>query len=261
MLIIFGALKIELIPILKMIHIYNIHRTGKTIMYEGSSDSGPVTIIQTGMGAENAKRATKFFRNKYLKYIKDCSTDPDGPVEVLMIGFCGAADVSLKVGNAVVYNSIKNIAHPDKKGFTLNGSLELKKDISAHLHIKDSFLYAAGATVSEVIIDPAAKKRLNTDFGIQAIDMESYSIAEIMREMNLPFSCIRIVSDGAGDLLPSYFGSGTGIKMAANIMLSLLRSVFNRKEFMANKNTFKNIRKANKRLTEVSAKLISDYND
>lgn len=66
MLIIFGALKIELIPILKMIHICNIHRTGKTIMYEGSSDSGPVTIIQTGIGAENAKRAAKFFRTKYL---------------------------------------------------------------------------------------------------------------------------------------------------------------------------------------------------
>ena len=62
MLKVFGALKIELIPILKMIHVYNIQRTGKTIKYKGYRNSRPVTIIQTGMGAENAKRAAKLLR-------------------------------------------------------------------------------------------------------------------------------------------------------------------------------------------------------
>jgi len=261
MLIIFGALKIELIPILKMIHIRNIHRTGKTIIYEGFRDSGPVTIIQTGMGAENAKRAAKFFKDNYLEYIKDCSTDPGDPAEVLMIGFCGAADGSLKVGNAVAYNSIKNIESSGRNGFFLSGSLKLEKDRPTHLHIKDDFLYAAGATVPEVIASPAIKKRLNTDFDIQAIDMESYPVAEIIQEMHLPFRCIRVVSDGARDLLPSYFGSIAVPKMAVSIMLSLLRSIFNRKELLANKNAFKNIKKANLALAEVSAGLISGYKD
>jgi len=87
--------------------------------------------------------------------------------------------------------------------------------------------------------------------------MESYWVGETMQKMNLPFSCIRVVSDGAGDLLPSYFGSAPGIKMAANIMLSLLRSIFDRKEFTANKNAVKNIRKAKLKLVKVSAGLVS----
>jgi len=256
MLIIFGALKIELIPILKMVHIYNIHRTGKTVIYEGCSDSGPVTIVRTGMGARNARKAVGLFKDKYLEYNGAVS---GSPVEVLMIGFCGAADGSLKVGDTVVYNSIKNITRPNQKEFSLNGSLKLEKNGPIYHHIKDGPIYVIGATVPEIITSPAAKKRLNTGFGIQAIDMESYPVASTMQEMDLPFSCIRIVSDGAGDLLPSYFGSAPGIRMAINIMLSLLKSIFDKRELLANKNTINNLRKANLRLAKLSADLISGH--
>ena len=184
---------------------------------------------------------------------------PEDNIEVLMIGFCGAADESMKIGDTVVYNSIKNITCPNGKEFFLNGSLELEKDGPAHSRIKDGQLYAAGATVPEVITGPAAKKQLNTGFDIQAIDMESYWIGETVQKMNLPFSCIRIVSDGARDLLPSYFRSAPGIKMAVNIVLSLLRSIFDRKEFTANKNAIRNIRKAKTRLAELSADPISGH--
>jgi len=261
MLIVFGALKIELIPILKMIHTYNIQRTGKTVIYEGFKNSRPIAIIQTGMGAKNAKKGAQFFKDNYLEYIKDRSINPDSPIEVLMIGFCGAADKRIKVGDTVAYRSIKNIEYSDEKEFLLNGILDLNRERSSGSPISSGFINVAGATVPEVITDPAAKKKLNADFDIRAIDMESYPVAETMQKMKLPFSCIRVVSDGARDLLPSYFGSGTGLKMAANIMLSLLRSVFDRKEFTANINTFKNIRKANRRLAKLSADLISGPDD
>lgn len=252
MLIVFGALKIELIPILKMIHVYNIQRTGKTIIYKGYRNSRPVTIIQTGMGAENAKRAAKLFKDNHLDYTKNSSN----PIEILMIGFCGAADGSLKVGDTVVYGSIKNITRSSGKEFSLSGSLDLEKGRPVHHLVKDA-LYVIGATVTEVITGPAIKKKLNTSFNIQAIDMESYPVAETILGMNLPFSCISIVSDGARDLLPSYLGSSTRFKMATDIILSLLRSIFDRKEFIANKNTISNLRKANRRLTKLSADLIS----
>jgi len=258
-LIVFGALKIELGPILRSIHIYNIHKAGKTILYEGFRDSRPIAIIQTGMGAKNAMQAAQFFKDNFLGYIKDRIMGPGDNIEVLMIGLCGAADESMKIGDTVVYNSIKNITRSDEKRFSLNGSLKLEKTGPARNRIKDGQLYAAGATVPEVITSPAAKKQLNTGFDVQTIDMESYPIAETIQEMNLPFSCIRIVSDGARDLLPSYFRSAPGIKMAVNIMLSLLRSIFDRKEFTANKNAIKNIKKANLKLAKVSTGLISGF--
>jgi len=158
MLVVFGALKIELIPILRSIHIYNIHKAGKTIIYEGFKDSRPIAIIQTGMGAKNAMQAAKFFKDNFLEYIKDRIIGPEDNIEVLMIGFCGAADGSMKVGDVVVYRSIKNITRSNGKEFFLSGSLELEKDGPVYNRIKDGPLYAAGATVPEVITIPLQRK-------------------------------------------------------------------------------------------------------
>ena len=153
MLIVFGALKIELIPILRSIHIYNVHKNGKTILYEGFKNSRPITIIQTGMGANNARKAAKFFKDNYLEYIKSSISGPWNNTEVLMIGFCGAADKSIKAGDTIVYRSIKNIEHSDEKGFFLNGSLELK-DRSAFFPLKDGPFYATGAMSPKSLLIP-----------------------------------------------------------------------------------------------------------
>ncbi len=256
MLIVFGALKIELIPILRSICIHNTHKNGKTIIYEGFKNSKPVTIIQTGMGAGNARRAAKFFKDNYLEYTKITRPGFENNTEVLVIGFCGATDKSVKAGDIVVYRSIKNIEYSDEKGFYLDGSLELK-DRSIYLPVKNTPLYITGANVTKVITDPAVKKKLNSDFSVQAIDMESYCIGEAVREMKLPFSCIRVVSDGAEDVLPSYYENPSGSGMAANIALSFIKSIFSKKEFRSNINAFRNLKKANLKLTKVSEGIIS----
>jgi nucleoside phosphorylase len=257
MLIIFGALKIELIPLLKSIQINNILKTGKTIIYQGSKNSIPVLIIQTGMGAKNAKRAAEFFRDNYSEYIKRNSAGPGENTEVLMIGFCGAADRSIKVGDTIIYSSIKNIEHSGEESFKQNGIISLNSNRLSGSLLNSGFVTTTGANVPEVIIDPVVKKKLYADFDIRAIDMESYWVGKVALEMRLPFSCIRVVSDGALDILPSYYGETAGIKMTINIMLSFLRSIFNRKEFTANISALKNTKKANSKLRKVSAELIS----
>ena len=259
MIIVFGALKIELIPILKSIHIYNIHKDEKTVIYEGFKNSKPITIIQTGMGADNARKAARFFKDNYLEYIKSSLSGPGNNTEVLMIGFCGATDRNLRAGDIVVYKSIKNIEYSDEKGFFSNGSLELKKNRSIHFLTQNDPLYATGANVTKVITDPDEKKKLNNDFGVQAIDMESYWIGKAVQEMKLPFSCIRVVSDGAEDVLPSYYENPSDTGMGANIALSLIRSFFSKKEFRSNINAFRNLKKANLKLAKVSAGLISSF--
>ena len=259
MLIVFGALKIELIHILKSIHIYNIHKTGKTVIYEGFKSSRPITIIQTGMGAKNARRAAEFFKDNYSEYVKSNKAGPGNNTEDLMIGFCGAADRSIKAGDTVVYRSIKKIEHSGEKRFFLNGILDLNGERILDSPISGGFTDVAGANVPEVITSPATKKKLNSDFDIQAIDMESYWIGEVVREMKLPFSCIRVVSDGAEDVLPSNYENPSGAGMAASIALSFMRSIFSKKEFRSNINAFRNLKKANLKLAKVSAGLISSF--
>ena len=258
MLIIFGALKIELNPILKLIHINNIRKTGKTIAYEGFKNNRPVTIIQTGMGAKNARRAMKFFKDKYSEYVMNNGSGPGNNTEVLMIGFCGAADRKIKAEDTVVHSLIKNIDYSDENGFLLNGTLELNREKILNSLLSGGFIDVAGATVPKVVTDPIVRKKINSDFDVQAIDMESYWIGKSIRSMNLPFTCLRLVSDGAEDVLPSYFENPSGAGMAASIILSFTRSVFSKKEFMSNINAFKNLKKANSRLSKVSAGLISD---
>ena len=259
MIIIFGALKIELTPLLRSIHIYNIHKSGKTILYEGFINSRPITIIQTGMGADNARKAAEFFKDNYLEYIKSSISGPGDNTEVLMLGFCGATDRSIKTGDMIVYRSIKNIEYSNGNYFTRSSLINLKREKLPHFLSNSGFTGPSCGNVPEVITDPAIKKKLNSDLDIQAIDMESYWIGKVVLDMKLPFSCIRIVSDGADDVLPSYFENPSGTGMAASIALSFIRSIFSKKEFRANISAIKNLRKANLRLAKVSAELISSF--
>ena len=259
MLIIFGALKIELTPMLRSIHIYNIHKCGKTILYEGFKNNRPITIIQTGMGADNARKAAEFFKDNYLEYIKSSISGLGDNTEVLMIGFCGATDRNIEAGDTVVYRSIKNIEYSNGNSIVQNGILDLNREKLPNFLSSSGFIGVTGANVPEVITSPVIKKKLNSDFNIQVIDMESYWIGKVVSDMGLPFSCIRIVSDGADDVLPSYFENPSGIGMAANIALSFMRSIFSKKEFRSNISALKNLRKANLRLAKVSAELISSF--
>ncbi len=257
MLIIFGALKIELIHLIRSIHINNIYKTGKTIIYEGFKNSRQVIIIRTGIGVKNAKRAVEYFKDNYSEYAKSGRAEPGNNIEVLMIGFCGATDRNIEAGDTVVYRSIKRIEHSGEKGFLASDILDLNGEKILDSPVSGEYISVTGANVPEVITDPAIKKKLNNDFDIQTIDMESYWIGKVVLEMNLPFTCLRIVSDGAEDTLPIYYESPTNIRMAVNILLSFLRSIFNREEFRSNINAFKNIKKANSGLAKVSAELIS----
>ncbi len=259
MIIIFGALKIELFPMLRSIHIHKTLKYGKTVIYEGFKNNQSVILIQTGMGTKNAKRAAELFEDNYPEWTKSTDDKTPGNIKVIMTGFCGATDKSIEVGDTVLYSSIKNIGHHKEKGFSLNSTLGLDGEKTQDSLLIEGSIDVTGATVPIVITDPIVKKKINNDFDVQVIDMESYWIGKKVINMNLPFTCLRIVSDGAEDTLPRYYESSANIRIAVSILLSFLRSIFNREEFRSNINAFKNIKKANSRLTEVSAELISGF--
>jgi len=77
-----------------------------------------------------------------------------------------------------------------------------------------------------VIVTAAAKRALRERTAGAAVDMESAAIAKIAAEWNVPFHCVRAVSDLAGDDLPLDFNlyrdregrfSRTRIAMAAMV--------------------------------------------
>ncbi len=103
--------------------------------------------------------------------------DVDG---IISTGLCGALDPALRVGDIVVSaeTSLGSVA-PCVRGI---------------VH-----------SIDHVAVTAAEKSALRNQTGAAAVDMESAAIQRRAAEWNVPYLCIRAVSDQAGDTLPLDF--------------------------------------------------------
>ena len=99
---------------------------------------------------------------------------------ILSIGFCGALDPTLRIGDIVV-------------------SGEVPKGLQA------SFVQGDVASVDRVAFTAREKSDLRAATGAAVVEMESAAVAQKAGEWDVPFGCIRVVSDVAGDDLPLDF--------------------------------------------------------
>jgi adenosylhomocysteine nucleosidase len=99
---------------------------------------------------------------------------------VLSIGFCGALDPALRIGDIVV-------------------SGEVPKGLQA------SFVQGAVVSVDRVAFTAREKCDLRASTGAAVVEMESAAVAQKARDWDVPFGCVRVVSDVAGDDLPLDF--------------------------------------------------------
>lgn len=99
---------------------------------------------------------------------------------ILSIGFCGALDPALRIGDIVV-------------------SGEVPKGLGA------SFVQGDVVSVDRVAITVKEKCDLRAATGATVVEMESAAVAQKAREWDVPFGCVRVVSDAAGEDLPLDF--------------------------------------------------------
>jgi len=99
---------------------------------------------------------------------------------ILSIGFCGALDPALRIGDIVV-------------------SGEVPKGLQA------SFVQGDVVSVDRVAFTAQEKCELRAATGAAVVEMESAAVAQKAREWNVPFGCVRVVSDAAGEDLPLDF--------------------------------------------------------
>ena len=248
MLIIFGALKIELLPILNLMKTYNISKTNGTITYKGKINNEITLVVKTGMGKVNAQKASELIIKKYIAsntiQYKNKKLKSRKEITVLLVGFCGATDKNLKTGNAVIYDSIKNLESTDNSSYVCKDILKLKADKISNSIIKHKLINVSGSTVPDVIRLPGIKKQIGKQFAVQAIDIESYWIGKEIVKYNTPFYCLRVVSDTIEDKLPGYFGNYSKIKILWKFLGSLLLSLVSPVELKTNIKIIKKIKKA-----------------
>jgi adenosylhomocysteine nucleosidase len=99
---------------------------------------------------------------------------------ILSIGFCGALDPALRIGDIVVSGEVPN-------------------------GVGASFVRGDVVSVDRVAVTAREKGDLRAATGAAVVEMESSAVARKAREWDVPFGCVRVVSDTAGEDLPLDF--------------------------------------------------------
>src|ERR1051326_9184347 len=99
---------------------------------------------------------------------------------IVSIGFCGALDPALRIGDIVV-------------------SGEFPKELGA------SFVQGDVLSLDRVAITAAEKGELRASPQAAVVEMESAAVATTAREWDMPFGCVRVVSDVADENMPLDF--------------------------------------------------------
>ncbi|OYW15707.1 MAG: 5'-methylthioadenosine nucleosidase, partial [Planctomycetales bacterium 12-60-4] len=106
-------------------------------------------------------------------------------------GFAGGLRLGLKRGSIVVGN---RLVAPDLPEILVD--FQMPSDPERGLHV------GALLTVDTVVRTAANKQALGVQFDALAVDMESYAVAALCREMQQRFFAIRVLSDDAATDLP-----------------------------------------------------------
>ena len=173
--------------------------TAKTIdgytFHSGTIGTNQITVMQCGIGKVNAAVGTISLLNNF---------EPD---LVINTGVAGGADKSVNVMDIIIG---ENIAHHDVwcgpgtvYGEASGYPLYFKSDArimelvseTGNIRIKKGLICSG----DKFIADIEEVNYIKANFGnALAVDMESASIAQVCHLRNIPFFCIRVISDSPG---------------------------------------------------------------
>jgi adenosylhomocysteine nucleosidase len=183
------------------------HANGFTV-HLGTLAGRGVAIVETGVGQESAAKAARAIIAAHQ------------PLLVLATGFAGGLDERLRRGDLVIASEV---------------ALEAGELISFDLAREGLPGGGAGQvhlgrllTVDRLIGEPLQKRRLQESSGAIAVDMETFGVAQVCRELRQPMLAVRIVSDAAGDQLPREVGRLLGQKSLAGKLGALAGAVMQR---------------------------------
>jgi len=177
---IIGAIKDEIAGIKNQMQITDtlLWPTGNAFV--GEWQGVPIVLVRSGMGRDRARRTLVEVAERYdLK-------------EIISIGYAGALDPSLEVGDLVVADKIIEMdssrSDEDMKSYSLDKEIF---NTTGEIHRKILL------TVDRVAATPQEKKKLREKYSAVAVDMETSALAEEAKARNLSFISVRAITDTA----------------------------------------------------------------
>jgi len=163
------------------------------VAYAGQYRHQSVLLICTGMGRQRAEASAESVLGHYQV------------TAALSIGFSGALEGSLQVGDLVLASGLMGITGPGDNQIEPTVYLPNQGLLAAATEAisATSLRVVSGptATTPGIITTPAGKQDLGRQTGAIAVDMESYWIARVASDRGLPFLALRAISDAQQDLL------------------------------------------------------------
>ncbi len=167
----------------KGIHIWQAVRGGRSILF-----------LKTGVGPRRAARSLA----EALMVTR--------PLQILVIGYAGALDPGLKLGDLVAVEKAFAVTldkdRPRWEYARIDGTFELAdgemlaqvaRSVGLDVCVADTL------TSPHVLGSPAHKQLLWEKFSASIVDMETAALARISASNSIPISCVRAVSDEAQD--------------------------------------------------------------
>ncbi len=177
---IIGAIKDEIAGIKNQMRIDDTLRwpTGNAFIGEWAGLS--IILVRSGMGRDRARQALVEISRKWdLK-------------KMISIGYAGALDPSLQVGDLVVADKVIEMDSSQPDGGVKSYSLD-KEIFNTTLGTSGRILL----TVDRIAATPQEKNKLREKYSAVAVDMETSALAEKAQARNLPFISVRCITDTA----------------------------------------------------------------
>ena len=174
-----------------------------------------VVVLETGVGGSAMETALQWLLAKPL-----FGNVPLQPKLVLSAGFSGALRAGQRVGDLVLATEVVD-HHGTSWATTWPGALPSG-------NWRPSMERGRILTMPALIADPAMKKSLGERFDALAVDMESATLARLCHKHNLPFGCLRAISDDLDTPLSPHLVSlmRRGRVSPGRLALALLRHPF-----------------------------------
>lgn len=154
--------------------------TGGSYVFRGGFlDQVKVAVVQTGVGFARARAATQAL------------VDAHSPPWILSVGFSGALDPKMKVGDIVVGTSVSD----------LHGQ-ELKNDVQFPEDPEHGLYVGKLINTDEIVRTVEEKLRLAEQHAALAVDLESLAVAQVCQAEKKGFMAIRAISDDCSADLP-----------------------------------------------------------
>lgn len=153
--------------------------------FEGILEGRRILLAANGEGPKLAARAVEIA----LRAVSLADLSSSRLEAVVSTGICGALDPNLQHSEIVVAEEVLDGATGER--FTCDGSIEAGLDL------------ARGVLVSQNLVAVTAEdKRKLRETGAIAVDMESSGVVAKARKADLPFYCVKAVSDVAAESAP-----------------------------------------------------------